>query len=188
MLHGYDIKITDDDLNDSDKEEQKIDWTDEAFLFVRDFIYGIEDTVYKKASLKNEIKKLQTSDGILMGSSILEFYLSQVYNQLVEKTNALIVTKFVTIGNICDEKPLYMLVLVSKVIKIIYPKMPRSGLDIENEEKYKKSVLLVLTTMKNFITNELKDSLKELKEAKKMKKNEINDMENKMKESNKSNK
>ena len=63
MLHGYDIKITDDDLNDSDKEDQKIDWTDVAFLFIRDFIYGIEGAVYKKASLKNEIKKLQTING-----------------------------------------------------------------------------------------------------------------------------
>ena len=97
MLHGYDIKITDDDLNDSDKEDQKIDWTDEAFLFIRDFIYGIEGTAYKKASLKNEIKKLQTNEGVLIGATLLEFYLSQVYNQLVEKTNAL---SFLNLNNV----------------------------------------------------------------------------------------
>ena len=38
MLHGNDIKITDDDLNDSDKEEQKKDWTEDAFYYIRDFI------------------------------------------------------------------------------------------------------------------------------------------------------
>ena len=77
-----------------------------------------------------------------------------------------------------------MLILASKVIKIVYPRMPRTALDIDNEEKYKRSVLQVLMTMKDYIVNELKDSLKELKEAKKLKKNEINDFENKMKNPN----
>ena len=173
MLHGYDIKITDDDLNDSDKEEQKIDWTEEAFLFVRDFIYGIEGTAFKKASTINQLKKLKEPEGIEFGNKVLEFYLTQVYTQLVDKTNALIVSKFIKIGQICDEKPLFMLILVSKVIKSVYPKMERDKLNIENEEIYKKSVLVVLTMMKSFIVNELKESLKELKEAKKMKKDDI---------------
>ena len=47
MLHGYDIKITDDDLNDSDKEDS-IDWTEEAFSFINEVIFGIEKEVYKK--------------------------------------------------------------------------------------------------------------------------------------------
>ena len=173
MLHGYDIKITDDDLNDSDKEEQKIDWTEEAFLFVRDFIYGIEGTAFKKASTINQLKKLKEHEGIEFGNKVLEFYLTQVYTQLVDKTNALIVSKFIKIGQVCDEKPLFMLILVSKVIKSVYPKMERDKLNIENEEIYKKSVLVVLTMMKSFIVNELKESLKELKEAKKMKKDDI---------------
>ena len=173
MLHGYDIKITDDDLNDSDKEEQKIDWTEEAFLFVRDFIYGIEGTAFKKASTINQFKKLKEPEGIEFGNKVLEFYLTQVYTQLVDKTNALIVSKFIKIGQVCDEKPLFMLILVSKVIKSVYPKMERDKLNIENEEIYKKSVLVVLTMMKSFIVNELKESLKELKEAKKMKKDDI---------------
>ena len=173
MLHGYDIKITDDDLNDSDKEEQKIDWIEEAFLFVRDFIYGIEGTAFKKASTINQLKKLKEPEGIEFGNKVLEFYLTQVYTQLVDKTNALIVSKFIKIGQICDEKPLFMLILVSKVIKSVYPKMERDKLNIENEEIYKKSVLVVLTMMKSFIVNELKESLKELKEAKKMKKDDM---------------
>ena len=173
MLHGYDIKITDDDLNDSDKEEQKIDWTEEAFLFVRDFIYGIEGTAFKKASTINQLKKLKEPEGIEFGNKVLEFYLTQVYTQLVDKTNALIVSKFIKIGQVCDEKPLFMLILVSKVIKSVYPKMERDKLNIENEEIYKKSVLVVLTMMKSFIVNELKESLKELKEAKKMKKDDM---------------
>ena len=180
-LHGYDIKITDDDLNDSDKEDQKIDWTEDGYKFVRDFIYGIEGNVYKKALQNKDVQKVKENEGFQIGSNILEFYLSQVYNQLVQKTNALIVTTFVKIGNICDEKPLYMLILVSKVIKIVYPKMPRSNLNPENDKVYGMSVLQTLFSMKSFIVNELKDSLKELKEAKKMKKNEIDNMENKLK-------
>ena len=173
MLHGYDIKIPDEYLDDNDK---KIDWTESAFHFVKDFIYGIEGQAYKKA---------QQNKDMLIGSSILEFYLSQVYNQLLQKTNPLIVTTFINIGNICDEKPIYMLILVSKVIKNVYPKMPRSNLDPENEKSYGQSVLQALFSMKNFIVNDLNDSLKELKEAKKMKKKEIDDMESQMKSSNK---
>ncbi len=181
MLHGYDIKITDDDLNDSDKEDQKIDWTEDAYRFVRDFIYGIEGTVYKKALQSKDVKIVKENEGFQIGSNILEFYLSQVYNQLVQKTNALVVSTFIKMGNICDEKPLYMLILVSKVIKLVYPKMPRNNLNPDNEKNYGQSVLQTLFTMKNFIVNELKDSLKELKEEKKMKKNEIDSMEDKMK-------
>ena len=55
MLHGYNIKITDDDLNDSDKEEQN-DWTEEAFSFINEVIFGIEREVYKKAQENSEIK------------------------------------------------------------------------------------------------------------------------------------
>ena len=182
MLHGYDIKIPDEYLDDNDK---KIDWTESAFHFVKDFIYGIEGQAYKKAQQNKDTKKLKEKDGMLIGNSILEFYLSQVYNQLLQKTNPLIVTTFINIGNICDEKPIYMLILVSKVIKNVYPKMPRSNLDPENEKTYGQSVLQALFSMKNFIVNDLNDSLKELKEAKKMKKKEIDDMESQMKSSNK---
>ena len=38
-------------------------------------------------------------------------------------------------GNICDEKPIFMLNLVSNVINKVYPMMPRSKLDTENEKK-----------------------------------------------------
>ncbi len=44
MLHGYDIKITDDDLNNSDKEDSTInnDWAEEAYQFISEVFYGIE--------------------------------------------------------------------------------------------------------------------------------------------------
>ena len=74
MLHGYDIKITDDDLNDSDKEDQQNnDWTEEAFSFINEVIFGIEREVYKKGLENNEIKKkLQETSGMLIGSRLLE--------------------------------------------------------------------------------------------------------------------
>ena len=182
MLHGYDIKITDDDLNDSDKEESN-DWTEDAYSFINEVIFGIEKEVYKKAMENAEIKKnLQQTSGMLIGSRLLEFYLTQVYRQLVEKSNDIILERFIKMGKICDEKPIFMLNLVSNVINKVYPMMPRSKLDLENEMKYNQSVLGILMTMKNYIVCDLKDYLKKLKEAKKtMKKEEIDVMEGKMK-------
>ena len=182
MLHGYDIKITDDDLNDSDKEDS-IDWTEEAFVFINDVIFGIEKEVYKKGMENEEIKKkLQETGGMLIGSRLLEFYLTQVYRQLVEKSNDIILDKFIKMGKICDEKPIFMLNLVSNVINKVYPMMPRSKLDLENEMKYSQSVLMILMTMKNYIICDLKEYLKKLKEAKKnMKQEELDIMEGKMK-------
>ena len=182
MLHGYDIKITDDDLDDCDKENQN-DWTEDAFSFINEVIFGIEREVYKKGLENSEIKKkLQETSGMLIGSRLLEFYLTQVYRQLVEKSNDIVLARFVKMGNICDEKPIFMLNLVSNVINKVYPMMPRSKLNPESESKYSESVLQVLLVMKNYIVTDLKDYLKKLKEAKKtMKKEEIDIMEGKMK-------
>ena len=183
MLHGYDIKITDEDLNDSDKEEKKLDWTEEAFSFINEVIFGIEREVYKKGLENSEIKnKLKESSGMLIGSRLLEFYLTQVYRQLVEKSNDIVLARFIKMGQICDEKPIFMLNLVSNVINKVYPMMPRSKLNTENENKYNESVLQVLLVMKNYIVTDLKDYLKKLKEAKKnMKQEELDIMEGKMK-------
>ena len=182
MLHGYDIKITDDDLNDSDKEESN-DWTEDAYSFINEVIFGIEKEVYKKGMENPEIKKtLNQTGGMLIGSRLLEFYLTQVYRQLVEKSNDLILEKFIKMGKICDEKPIFMLNLVSNVINKVYPMMPRSKLDLDNDAKYCQSVLGILMTMKNYIVNDLKEYLKKLKDAKKnMKKEELDIMEGKMK-------
>ena len=182
MLHGYDIKITDDDLNDRDKEESN-DWTEEAYSFINEVIFGIEKEVYKKGLENAEIKKtLNQTGGMLIGSRLLEFYLTQVYRQLVEKSNDIILEKFIKMGKICDEKPIFMLNLVSNVINKVYPMMPRSKLDLDNDIKYSQSVLGILMTMKNYIMNDLKEYLKKLKDAKKnMKKEELDIMEGKMK-------
>ena len=130
-----------------------------------------------------EIKKtLNQTGGMLVGSRLLEFYLTQVYRQLVEKSNDLILEKFIKMGKICDEKPIFMLNLVSNVINKVYPMMPRSKLDLDNDVKYCQSVLGILMTMKNYIVNDLKEYLKKLKDAKKnMKKEEVDIMEGKMK-------
>ena len=182
MLHGYDIKITDDDLNDSDKEESN-DWTEDAYSFINEVIFGIEKEVYKKGMENSEIKKtLNQTGGMLVGSRLLEFYLTQVYRQLVEKSNDLILEKFIKMGKICDEKPIFMLNLVSNVINKVYPMMPRSKLDLDNDVKYCQSVLSILMTMKNYIVNDLKEYLKKLKDAKKnRKKEDVDIMEGKMK-------
>ena len=183
MLHGYDIKITDDDLNDSDKEENQIDWTDPAFLFIRDFVYGVEGALYKRMQKTNDLQKLKNENALPIGKQLLGFYLSQVYSQFVEKTNALVVANITKIGQICNEKPLFMLILISKVINVIYPEIPRNNFDVGNEKIYGQSVLNVLVSKKSYIVNELKESLKEMRESQKLKKDEINEMEKKMKNS-----
>ena len=166
-----------------DKSWSLSDARNRQFLFINDVIFGIEKEVYKKGTENEEIKKtLQTTGGMLIGSRLLEFYLTQVYRQLVEKSNDIILEKFIKMGKICDEKPIFILNLVSNVINKVYPMMPRSKLDLENETKYNQSVLMILMTMKNYIICDLKEYLKKLKDAKKtMKKEEIDIMEGKMK-------
>ena len=97
---------------------------------------------------------------MLIGSRLLEFYLTQVYRQLVEKSNDIVLARFIKMGQICDEKPIFMLNLVSNVINKVYPMMPRSKLNTENENKYNESVLQLLLVMKNYIVTDLKDYLK----------------------------
>mgnify|MGYP006873192786 CR=1 FL=1 len=129
----------------------------------------------------NEFQKLKDENSLPVGKQLLEFYLSQVYSQFVGKTNALIVSNMTQIAQICNEKPLFMLILISKVINLIYPDIPRNNFDIGNEKQYGQSVLNVLVSKKSYIVKELKESLKEMRETQKLKKDEINEMENKMK-------
>ena len=90
-----------DDLDDCDKEGNN-DWTEEAYGFINEVIFGIEKEVYKKGMENAEIKKtLQQTGGMLIGSRLLEFYLTKVYRQLVEKSNDIKLDKFIRMGKIC---------------------------------------------------------------------------------------
>ena len=165
MLHGYDIQIPDDMVDD---EGKKYDWCEDSFGFINDVIMGIEKEVYKQAqgnkSLKDNIKE---TNGMLVGMRLIEFYLIQVYKQLVDKESDIIVEKFTKIGEACDEKPVFMLNLITNVINKCYPMMPRSKLDPTDEEKYRASVAIVLQLMKKYIVTMLNEFLQKLKEAKK---------------------
>lgn len=166
MLRGYDIKIPDELLDDEDK----IDWTEDGFGFISDVIFGIERQVYKEAQTKPAIKsKLKEMDAMLLGMRLIEFYLTQVYKQLVEKESDIIVEKFEKIGQACDEKPLFMLNLLSNVINKCYPMMPRSKLDPSDEIKYNLSVGENINLMKKYIVTLMTEYLAKLKEAKKNK-------------------
>ena len=178
MLHGYDIKITDDDLNDSDKEDQGDfgNWLDDAFAFITDVFIGVEREVYKAAEKNQKVKdKFKETEGMLVGMKFIEFYLNQVYRQLVEKLDPFIVETFVKMGQKTDEKPLFVLNLIANIINKVYPMMPRSKLDQSDEFKHIESVRQNLTLMKKYILNDLDDNLKKLKEAKKKKKAEEED-------------
>lgn len=166
MLRGYDIKIPDELLDDEDKN----DWTEDGFGFISDVIFGIERQVYKEAQTKPAIKsKLKEMDAMLLGMRLIEFYLTQVYKQLVEKESDIIVEKFEKIGQSCDEKPLFMLNLLSNVINKCYPMMPRSKLDPSDEIKYNLSVGENINLMKKYIVTLMTEYLAKLKEAKKNK-------------------
>ena len=102
----------------------------------------------------------------------IEYYLNQVYRQLVEKLDPFIVETFVKLGEKTDEKPLFILNLIANIINKVYPMMPRSKLDQTNEFKHIESVRQNLQLMKKYIFNDLDDTLKKLKEAKKKKKKE----------------
>ena len=171
MLHGYDIKITDEDLNDSDKEEQGNEWLEDAFAFITDVFIGVEKEVYKQTEKNEKIKeKFKETEGMLVGMKFIEYYLNQVYRQLVEKLDPFIVETFVKLGEKTDEKPLFILNLIANIINKVYPMMPRSKLDQTNEFKHIESVRQNLQLMKKYIFNDLDDTLKKLKEEKKKKK------------------
>ena len=91
MLHGYDIKITDDDLNDSDKEDKpNNDWTEEAFSFINEVIFGIEREVFKKGLENSEIMskcQLQNSNNIEISQNFNNSIASKANGQ--EFTNSL---------------------------------------------------------------------------------------------------
>jgi hypothetical protein len=178
MLHGYDIKITDDDLNDSDKEDQGEfgNWLDDAFALITDVFIGVEREVYKAAEKNQKVKdKFKETEGMLVGMKFIEFYLNQVYRQLVEKLDPFIVETFVKMGQKTDEKPLFVLNLIANIINKVYPMMPRTRLDQTDEFKHIDSVRDNLQLMKKYILNDLDDNLKKLKEAKKKKKAEEED-------------
>lgn len=165
MLRGYDIKIDDDEI-----DENTPDWTEEAFGFIADVFLGIERQVFKEGEKTSPLKgKVNDREGMLIGSRIIEFYLTQVYKQLADKDDPFIVEKFVKIGEACDEKPLFMLNLISNTIQKVYPMMQRSKFDVSDEQKYVDSVRMNVMVMKKYVTQELKDVLRKLKEAKKVK-------------------
>ncbi len=172
MLHGYDIKITDEDLNDSDKEDsvKNNDWTEEAYQFISEVFYGIEKQIYKQALSNPDImKKIKETQGMLIGSRLIEFYLNQVYRGVVEKDDATMLEKFTKLGKMTDEKPIFILNLVSNIITKVYTMSPRSKLVPDNEESYLKSVQMNNELIKKYIITELKEFLANLKKAKKKK-------------------
>ena len=172
MLHGYDIKITDEDLNDSDKEDSVInnDWTEEAYQFISEVFYGIEKQIYKQALSNPDImKKIKETQGMLIGSRLIEFYLNQVYRGVVEKDDATMLEKFTKLGKMTDEKPIFILNLVSNIITKVYTMAPRSKLVPDSEESYLKSVQANNELMKKYILTELTNFLADLKKAKKQK-------------------
>ena len=148
MLHGYDIKITDDDLNDSDKEDKDEfgNWLEDAFAFITDVFIGVEKEVYKQTEKNEKIKeKFKETEGMLVGMKFIEYYLNQVYRQLVEKLDPFIVETFVKLGEKTDEKPLFILNIIDNIINKKHLKyherrsvQPLNSISLDNKNSFIK--------------------------------------------------
>ena len=115
------------------------------------------------------MKKIKETQGMLIGSRLIEFYLNQVYRGVVEKDDATMLEKFTKLGKMTDEKPIFILNLVSNIITKVYTMAPRSKLVPDSEESYLKSVQANNELMKKYILTELTNFLADLKKDKKQK-------------------
>ena len=171
MLHGYDIKIP-PELLDSDDEDNgsKSAWSEDAYMFVNEVILVTECEVFKKAKDNVTLKgKIKSSEGMIVGEKFIEFYLTQVYKQVADKESTVVVEKFEKYAQMCRQKPLFMLNLISNVIQKVHPMMERSKFDDSSFDNYKNSVAINLGIMKKYIINELETTLKKLEEVQKVK-------------------
>jgi len=148
-----------------DKINAFIDETIEQkmFEFIEDVFIGIEKKVFSMSVEKPEIKdKLTNKEGMLLGMNLLEFYLNQVYKQLVEKTDELITNKFEEFGTSLKLHPVYTLNVITNLIMRIYPLFTRSKLVLDDELKYIESVKGVTKTMRKYISCSLNDEFQKL--------------------------
>ena len=171
MLHGYDIKIP-PELLDSDDEDNgsKTAWSEDAYMFVNEVILVTECEVFKKSMDNATLKgKVKSTEGMLVGEKFIEFYLTQVYKQVADKESTVVVEKFEKYAQMCKQKPLFMLNLISNVIQKVHPMMERSKFDDSSFDNYKNSVAINLGIMKKYIINELETTLKKLEDVQKVK-------------------
>ncbi len=153
-------------LNTPSIDEKVYDFIEEVFL-------GIENKVFGLTSEKEEFKgNLKTREGMLYGMNLLEFYLNQLYKDLVEKSDEFMTNKFEDLGGNINMHPVYTLNIITNVIMKCYPMLPRSKLSCEDKENYLASVKTISLTMKNYMLKIFHDDLEKLNEEKNKEKDE----------------
>lgn len=154
------------------------------FDFIENIITGMEIKVYDKFNEKNEsidksesLEKLKSSEAIYVSSSMMEYYLNQMYKNLVEKINDDYMNQ--NLKELAEEsglKTFSCLNIITNVIMNCYTKLPRSKLELENKDKYIGSVNSICKLMKKFIIYDFRTRLREFQKQKNTKpKNEEDD-------------
>lgn len=147
---------------------------EQIFEFFQEVFIGIETKVYSMNKENNDLEKLKTNEGMLIGANILEYYLNQLYRALIEKQDEFILNKFQIYGDFMDLKPVFALNLCTNVIMKCYPMLPRKTLDTENEQKYIESLKSQTNLMKKYMLMRFDEDLKTFHKEKKNIPNEEN--------------
>jgi len=138
-------------------------YEEKIFQFIQDVIIGIEKKIYSTPNVKDKLTK---RDSMMYGINYLEFYLDQLYKNLVERNDEFMCNKFTELGNILNLHPVYTLNIISNVIMKSYPLLTRSKLNTINECEYLDSVIDITNCMKKYILTLFNIDFKKLIEEK----------------------
>ena len=135
-----------------DKNNLENDFYNEIFDFVSEVFVGIETKIFKSCEEKKDLKnKLNTSDGMAIGSNTLETYLNQVYRGLVDKNDEFVLQQFRKFDKFTKIKPIFLLNIISVSAMNVYQKMNRSKLNMSGDlDIYIISVRQNIQIMKRF--------------------------------------
>ena len=128
------------------------------FDFIENIIIGIEQQVFEnfkekyKEINKSEIdEKMKSQEALYLSNNMMEFYVNQMYKNLVEKTDDCMNESLKVFEEKLKISNFTCLNIISNVIMNSYTKLPRSKLNTENVENYILSVKSITTLMKKFI-------------------------------------
>ena len=154
ILIGIEIKLYKTFLEQKDNKDQNVNKDDK------------EQKNNKEQDNKERLQKLNSSDGMIVGTNILEYYLNQLYRTLVENNDESMVNKFKEIEKVIKLKPVTILNILSTNMMKLYPKFPREKLVVnKTENDYIDSVKTNLELVKKYFIHIVNQDLKELNES-----------------------
>ena len=157
------------DYKESELEQKVYEFIQEVFLGIETKVFGMisgEDSKDLSTEMQNsnnsDLNDLKTQKAMLYGANLLEFYLNELYKNLVDKSDDFIYKKFEDLGQLVEIHPVYVLNVITNVIMKAYPLCPRSKLVIESKEKYIDSVKEIVLVMKKYMMTLFNEDLKVL--------------------------